>query len=128
MVAVAFQQGEGQRQEIALVRVQRLVKQPVAGLMQPGGGLLLRFLPQPVALNGVETRVLLQAVLPGAVEQIMLQELAVARVKVTIEQRLAGVERLGQQRYRLGIGRQRLPQARGEIVFDEPRAAAQGAP
>ncbi len=126
MVAVIFQHGEGQRQKIALVCLRRLVKQPVAGLMQPSGGLLLRLLPQPVALNGVEMRMALQAILPGAVEQVMLQELAVARVKVAAEQWLAGVDRLSQRRRWGGIGRQRVPQARGEIVFDEPRAAAQG--
>ena len=81
--------------------------------------------PQPVALNRVETRMLLQAILPGAVEQVMLQELAVARIEVAAEQRLAGVDRLCQRRRRGGIDRQRLPQARGEIAFDKPRAAAQ---
>lgn len=58
----------------------------------------------------------------------MLQELAVARIEVAAEQRLAGVDRLCQRRRRGGIGRQRLPQARGEIAFDKPRAAARGPP
>lgn len=128
VVAVIFQHGKRQRQKIALVCLRRLVKQPVAGLMQPGGGLLLRLLPQPVALNGVETRMLPQAILPGAVEQIMLQELAVARIEAAVEQRFASIDRLCQRRRRGGIGRQCVPQARGEIAFNELRAAAQGPP
>lgn len=58
----------------------------------------------------------------------MLQELAVARVEVAVEQRLAGIYHLSQLRRRPGIGRQRQPQARGEVAFDELRAAAQGPP
>lgn len=58
----------------------------------------------------------------------MLQELAVARIEAAVEQRLAGIDRLCQRRRRSGIGRQRVPQARGEIAFNELRAAAQGPP
>ncbi|CAI2106114.1 Uncharacterised protein [Serratia marcescens] len=58
----------------------------------------------------------------------MLQKLAVARVEVAVKQRPAGVDRLRQRRRRDGIGRQRLPQARGEVAFDKQRAAAQRPP
>lgn len=58
----------------------------------------------------------------------MLQELAVARIEAAVEQRFASIDRLCQRRRRGGIGRQCVPQARGEIAFNELRAAAQGPP